>query len=312
MRIGLDIMGGDHAPQATVKGAILARETLPAEWDLVLFGDQDHVKRVCEYENYDPARFTIVHTDQTIEMDDHPVKAFSSKRQSSMYLGFQKLNEGYLTGFCSAGNTGAMLAGAMFTIKSIPGIIRPSISVAFPRSDDKYTLVLDVGLNPDVRPDVLYQFAIMGSLYSRSVHGVEQPKVGLLNIGSEPEKGNLLTKSTFELMSDSPDFEFIGNVEGNELFTDRADVVVCDGFTGNIILKQAESFYYLVNKLGVSHPFFEKFNYENLGGTPILGIGSPVLIGHGMSTPVAIKNMILKNREIIDSGLIKKLTKTFE
>lgn len=305
-------MGGDFAPRATVSGAILARKELSSDFSIVLIGNEQKIIEICREESFDPGNFVIVHTDEVIGMEEHPVKAFSSKKRSSIYLGFQMLADGGLSGFCSAGNTGAMLAGAMFTIKSIPGVIRPSISVSIPRGLNEYTLLLDVGLNPDVRPDVLYQFGIMGSIYARHIHGVVNPKVGLLNIGAEEEKGNLLTKATYSAMKDNPDFNFIGNVEGNELFTNRADVVVCDGFTGNVVLKQSESFYYLINKMKVKHPFFEKFNYENFGGTPILGIGSPVLIGHGISSPVAIKNMILKNREIIDSGLINQLKIAFK
>jgi len=312
MKIGLDIMGGDYAPQATTTGAILAKSELPPEVDLVLIGDREVIEQVCREAHTDPGLFTIVHSTEIVGMGDHPVKALSIKKDSSMAIGFRMLREGQLDGFCSAGNTGAMLAGAMFTIRSIPGIIRPSISVAIPRGQNEYTLLLDVGLNPDARPDVLYQYAIMGSLYSRYVMGIENPKVGLLNIGAEEEKGNLLTKATYQAMKDSPDFNFIGNVEGNELFTSKADVVVCDGFTGNVILKQAESFYYIIRKFKIKNPFFEEWNYEHSGGTPILGIGSPVLIGHGMSSPTAIKNMVLRNREIIESGLIRKIKQAFE
>jgi glycerol-3-phosphate acyltransferase PlsX len=229
-----------------------------------------------------------------------------------MGVGFQMLAEGRLDGFCSAGNTGAMMAGAMFTIKSIPGIIRPCIGVSIPKGENEYTLLLDVGLNPDARPDVMYQYAIMGSFYSQHVHGVISPKVGLLNIGEEEEKGNLLTKAAYQMMKDSRDFNFIGNVEGNEIFADKADVVVCEGFVGNVVLKLAESVYYLTQKLKLSNPFFEQYNYENFGGIPIIGIGSPVLIGHGKSTPLAIKNMLIKNLELVQSGLIIKLKKAFE
>ena len=312
MRIGLDIMGGDFAPTATVKGAILAFDELPPDYQIILIGNKEAAFSVCADESFDPRLFEIVHTDEVVLMDEHPVKAISSKKGSSMNLGFKMLKEGDLDGFCSAGNSGAMLAGAMFTIKSIPGVIRPTISVSIPKGENEYTLVLDVGLNPDIRPDVLYQLAIMGSIFSQKIHGVALPKVGLLNIGSEEEKGNLLAKAAYQAMKDSPDFNFIGNVEGNELFTDKADVVVCDGFTGNVVLKQAESFYNLVKKNNLNHPFIEKFNYENFGGTPIIGIGSPVLIGHGISSAVAIKNMLLKNREIIESGLIMNLINVFK
>jgi glycerol-3-phosphate acyltransferase PlsX len=312
MKIGLDIMGGDHAPEATTRGAILARKEMPPDAEVVLLGDKEAIERICREENFDPGNFLVVPTTEVIGMGDHPVKAFSIKRNSSMGVGFQMLASGQLDGFCSAGNTGAMMAGAMFTIKSIPGIIRPCIGVSIPKGENEYTLLLDVGLNPDARPDVMYQYAIMGSFYSKHVHGATNPKVGLLNIGEEEEKGNLTTKATYQLMKDSTDFNFIGNVEGNELFADKADVVVCEGFVGNVVLKLAESVHYLSQKLKVSNPFFEQYNYENFGGIPIIGIGMPVLIGHGKSTPLAIKNMLLKNRELVQSGLITKLKQAFE
>jgi glycerol-3-phosphate acyltransferase PlsX len=197
-------------------------------------------------------------------------------------------------------------------VKSIPGIIRPAIAVALPKVTGGVNLLLDVGLNPDARPDVIYQYALMGSMYAEHIYGHSNPRVSLLNIGSEGDKGNLLTKSTYQTMLDSPDFNFIGNVEGNELFTDKTDVIVCDGFTGNVVLKQAESFYYLIKKAKINSPFFEQFNYEQFGGTPILGIGSPVLIGHGISSGLAIKNMILQNKVIVESGLVEKFRKAFK
>jgi len=312
MKIGLDIMGGDHAPVSTTKGAILARMEMPPDVELVLIGDQQAIEKTCREENFDPGNFIIVPTTEVIGMGDHPVKTFSQKKDSSMGVAFQMLVNGKLDGFCSAGNTGAMLAGAMFTIKSIPGIIRPCIGVSIPKGENEYSLLLDVGLNPDARPDVMYQYAIMGSYYSQLVHGTENPRVGLLNIGEEEEKGNMLSKAAYQMMKDSRDFNFIGNVEGNEIFGDKADVVVCEGFVGNIVLKLAESVYTLSKKIRSTNPFFEKFNYEHFGGTPIIGIGSPVLIGHGKSTPLAIKNMLIKNQELIQSGLIKKLKNAFE
>jgi glycerol-3-phosphate acyltransferase PlsX len=312
MKIGLDVMGGDYAPVSTVKGAILAKKEMPPDVEVALIGDAGAIEDICREENFDPGNFIVIPTTQVIGMSDHPVKAFAVKKDSSMGVGFQMLSDGRLDGFCSAGNTGAMMAGAMFTIKAIPGIIRPCIGVSIPKGENEYTLLLDVGLNPDARPDVMYQYAIMGSFYSQHVHGMANPKVGLLNIGEEEEKGNLLTKATYQLMKESRDFNFIGNVEGYELFSDKADVVVCEGFIGNVVLKLAESFYYLSKKLKISNPFFEQYNYENFGGIPIVGIGSPVLIGHGKSTPMAIKNMLLTNRELIQSGLIKQLKQAFQ
>ena len=312
MRIGLDIMGGDFAPAAAVAGAVMARKELPDTTDLVLIGNKDMVLKELETLNADPSQFTFHHTTEVLEMGDHPVKSFSKQKGSSLVKGFELLKMGQLDAFCSAGNTGAMMAGAMFSVTSIPGIIRPAIAVALPKISGGINLLLYVGLNPDARPDVLYQYAMMGSMYVEYVYGTSNPRVGLLNIGSEGDKGNLLTKSTYQAMADSSDFNFVGNVEGNEFFADKTDVIVCDGFTGNVALKQAESFYYLIKKAKIDSPFFEQFNYEKFGGTPILGIGSPVLIGHGISSGLAIKNMILQNEVIVESGLVEKFRKAFK
>lgn len=312
MRIGLDIMGGDFAPQSTVEGAVLARAEFPEQVTVVLFGNQEIIEKELNRLQADSSDFEIVHTTQIIEMGDHPVRAVSEKPNSSISRGFGMLATGELDAFCSAGNTGAMLAGAMFSIKPIPGLIRPAIAVGLPQINGGHALLLDVGLNPDARPDVLYQYGIMGSLYAQHVSEIERPKVALLNIGSEEDKGSLLSKSTYQMMKNSPDFNFIGNIEGNELFFNKADVLVCDGFTGNVVLKQAESFYYLMKKFNNGNDFFEQFNYENFGGTPILGVGSPVLIGHGISSSLAIKNMLFQNMKIIESGAIIKIKKAFK
>jgi len=308
----LDIMGGDYAPAATVAGAVMARQELPDSVELVLVGNKELIFPELELNKADPSLFSFIHTTEVLEMGDHPVKSFSKKKGSSLVMGFDMLTRGQLDAFCSAGNTGAMMAGAMFSVKSIPGIIRPAIAVALPKASGGVNLLLDVGLNPDARPDVLYQYAIMGSMYAEHVYEKSNPRVGLLNIGSEEDKGNLLTKSTYHSMIDSPDFNFVGNIEGNELFADKSDVIICDGFTGNVVLKQAESFYYLIKKAKMNSPFFEQFNYEKFGGTPILGIGSPVLIGHGISSGLAIKNMILQNKVIVESGLVEKFRKAFK
>ncbi len=308
----MDIMGGDFAPAAAVAGAVMARKELPDTTDLVLIGNKDQALKELKILEADPSLFSFYHTTEVLEMGDHPVKSFSKKKGSSLVKGFELLKIGQLEAFCSAGNTGAMMAGAMFSVNSIPGIIRPAIAVALPKITGGVNLLLDVGLNPDARPDVLYQYAMMGSMYMEYVYGASCPRVGLLNIGSEADKGNLMAKSTYQTMADSSDFNFVGNIEGNEFFADKTDVIVCDGFTGNIVLKQAESFYYLIKKAKVDSPFFEEFNYEKLGGTPILGIGSSVLIGHGISSGLAIKNMILQNKVIVESGLVEKFRKAFK
>ncbi len=313
MRIGLDILGGDFAPDATVKGAILAQKELPAEVQLVLIGDKDKIVEICNAQNFDYNKFEIVHTTDCITMADHPAKAFSAKPDSSIALGFKLLYANKIDGFASAGNTGAMLVGAMYTIKSIPGVIRPCISTEMPQLGETPSLLLDVGINPDCRPDVLYQYGVLGSVYARQLYGVENPKVALLNIGEEDQKGNLVAKSTFELMKDSKDFNFIGNVEGNQLFGHcPADVVVCDGFTGNIVLKEAEGFYELIKKRNISDEFFDRFNSESYGGTPILGVNAPVIIGHGASNDIAIRNMVMKTKSVIEAEvceIIKDLYK---
>jgi glycerol-3-phosphate acyltransferase PlsX len=245
-------------------------------------------------------------------MGDHPAKSFAKKQNSSIAVGFHMLHKGKIDGFASAGNTGAMLVGAMYTIKQIPGVIRPSISTVLPKENGKNAILLDVGINPDCRPDVLYQYAILGSIYAEFVYKIKNPRIGLLNIGSEEEKGNLLTKATHELMKGTDDFNFIGNIEGNEIFsTDKVDVIVSDGFTGNVVLKQAESFYTLIQKRKIQDEYFEKFNFEIYGGTPILGVNAPVVIGHGISNDIAIKNMILHTDEVARAKITEKIKEVF-
>ena len=313
MRIGIDIMGGDFAPEATVLGAISAQKEISSEDRIVLIGNQDKILEILNRENINPESFDIVHASEIIEMHDHPAKAFSKKPDSSISKGFALLAKGEIDGFASAGSTGAMMVGAMYTVKSIPGVIRPVITASVPKPDGNYSIILDVGINPDTKPDVLYQYGTLGSIYAEHVHGIKNPKIGLMNIGSEEEKGNLVTKSAHELMKDSMDFNFIGNVEANELFTeDRADVIVCDGFVGNVILKEAEAFYTLYRKRGLKDEFFDKFNFENYGGTPILGVNKNIVIGHGISNDVAIKNMILHTKEVVEANLSDKIKEAFK
>lgn len=312
MKIGIDAMGGDFAPAAVVAGAILASKQLASDEKIILFGDEVKILEIINNENANASDFEIVHCSEVIEMGDNPAKAFTQKPDSSIAVGFKWLAQGKIDGFASAGNTGAMLVGTMYTIKSIPGIIRPAIASYVPVSEDKFNLILDVGINPDCRPDVLYQYGILGSIFSKLIFHNEKPRVALLNIGEEKEKGNLVTKSTYELMSDSTDFSFVGNVEGNDLFSNKkADVVVCDGFVGNVILKEAEAFYHIIKKRGIEDPFFERFNFENYGGTPILGVNAPVIIGHGVSNAKAIMNMVLQTQEVISSNLCSKIKEAF-
>jgi glycerol-3-phosphate acyltransferase PlsX len=312
MRIGIDILGGDYAPEATVLGSILAYKELEGKATLVLVGDKSKIEEICSKEGFNASNFEIVHTEINIGMDEYPAKAFAQKPTASIPLGFSLLKSGRIDGFASAGNTGAMLVGAIQVVKGVPGVLRPCITAAVPKNTDKPTILLDVGINPDCKPDVLYQYAILGSLYAELVYNIDNPRVALFNIGTEEEKGNLLTKATYQAMKGTTDFNFIGNVEGTDLFREDVDVIVCDGFVGNTILKEAEAFYTLIRKRKIQDEFFEKFNYENYGGTPILGINAPAIIGHGISGPNAIKNMILHTTSVVEAKLTEKIKQAFE
>jgi glycerol-3-phosphate acyltransferase PlsX len=312
MKIGLDVMGGDFAPEATVSGAILAHNELPPDVSLVLIGDQDQIIPLLEAKGAKASSGEIVQSTEASAMGEHPTKAFTQKPNSSISLGFKMLKEGSLDGFASTGNTGAMLVGSMYTLKAIPGVIRPCITSVLPKEEGGFSLILDVGTNADCKPDVLYQFGILGSIYAEHVHNIKSPKVGLLNIGEEPEKGNLVSQAAHNLMKDSKDFNFIGNIEGRDLFDGKADVIVCDGFTGNVVLKEAEAFYTLIRKRKLKDEYFDRFNYEIYGGTPILGINSTVMIGHGISNGTAIKNMLLLAREVTQAKLSEKIKLAFQ
>ncbi len=312
MKIGIDIMGGDFAPDATISGAAHAYNELPGEVKLVLIGNEEQIRAGLAANGTDPANFEIVHTTEVIGMGEHPTKAFSQKPNSSIAVGFQLLKEKKIDGFASNGNTGAMLVGSMFSVKTIPGVIRPCITSILPKENGGKGLILDVGTNADCKADVLNQFAVIGSLFAEHVYGISKPKVALLNIGEEPEKGNLVSQAAHALMKDSNNFNFIGNVEGRDLFNDAADVIVCDGFTGNIVLKEAEAFYTLIQKRGIKDPYFDRFNYENYGGTPVLGINATVMIGHGISNERAVKNMLLLTKDIIEANLSDKIKLAFQ
>jgi glycerol-3-phosphate acyltransferase PlsX len=228
-------------------------------------------------------------------------------------VGFKLLLTKKIDGFASAGNTGAMLAGTMYTVKQVPGIIRPCLIGPLPRPDGSFGIMLDVGLNPDCKPDILYQYAILGNLYAKYVYHVDNPRVALLNLGEEEEKGSLLTKATHELMRGTTDFNFVGNVEGNDLFdSSKSDVIITDGFTGNVLLKQSESFYHLMQHQNVDNEYVNRFNPDIYGGTPVLGVNAPVIVGHGASKPLAVKNMILHTMSVIEANLTEKIKEAFD
>ena len=306
MRIGLDAMGGDFAPIATIKGAILAKKELPLD-TIVLFGDKNIIEQEFLKNGKNTDGFDIVHSSEVIGMGDSPTKAFSQKPNSSLALGFNYLKEGKIDCFSSAGNTGAMLVGSMYSVQQIEGILRPCTTVILPKENGNFGVLLDVGTNPDAKPEMLYQFAIVGSIYAEYVYNIKNPRVGLLNIGEEEEKGNILSQATFKLMKDTKDFNFVGNIESRDLFKDKVDVTVCDGFTGNVILKQAEGMYRIMQKRGILDDYFQRLNYENYGGTPILGVNSTVIVGHGISNDIAIKNMMILSKEVFEAKIASKI-----
>jgi glycerol-3-phosphate acyltransferase PlsX len=312
MKIGLDIMGGDYAPKNCLDGAIMALESLPKHVRIVLIGDSEQAKTYIKEQGIAEDAFDYVHTTDVIQMGEHPTKAIAQKPNSSIAVGFKLLKENELQCFASAGNTGAMLVGAMFSVKAISGVIRPCITSILPKINGGFSVLLDVGTNADCKPDVLYQFAILGSIFAKEVYKVDNPKVGLLNIGEEPEKGNLVAQAAYSLMKDTKDFNFIGNVEGLEVFDDKADVIVCEGFTGNVLLKTAEAFYSISKRRNLSDEYFEKFNYELYGGTPILGVNSNVMIAHGKSSALAFKNLMLLSKDIVEANLNEKIKTVFQ
>ncbi|MGZ3753864.1 MAG: phosphate acyltransferase PlsX [Mucilaginibacter sp.] len=311
MKIGLDIMGGDFAPEAAVLGAILAYKEFPGS-KLVLIGDKDAALKILAENGQSADNFEFVHTTEVIGMGEHPTKAIVQKADSSISVGFRMLKEGQIDAFSSAGNTGAMLVGSMFSVKTIPGVSRPAMTTIVPKLKGGLGILLDVGANADCKAENLLQFGLLGSLFAELIYDIKDPRVGLINIGEEEEKGNLLCQAAYPLMKESTLFNFAGNVEGRDLFTDEADVYVCDGFTGNVILKLAESFYVISLKKRIKDEFFDKFNYEQYGGSPILGVNAPVVVGHGISNPEAIKNMILLSKNMIETDLVNKIKQAFQ
>jgi len=300
-------MGGDFAPEAAVEGAIMATQLLPPQVKLVLVGKQPVIQAILDQHSFSSPAIEICHADEVVEMGEHPTKALSQKPNSSIAVGFKLLKSGEVSAFCSAGNTGAMHVGAMFSIKSIEGVMRPAIAGFSPQINGGQAVILDVGANADCKPDVLQQFAEIGSVYAKYVLGIEQPRVGLMNLGEEEQKGSLATQAAYQLLKINPKVHFIGNIEGRDLFTNKVDVIVCDGFTGNVILKMAESIYDLLKQRQISDPFFDHLNYESVGGSPILGVNGNVIIGHGVSSPLAIQNMILLAFKMAESNIYVRI-----
>ncbi len=312
MNIGLDMMGGDFAPREAAHGLQLFLSEHRAPANVFLFGDETQIHPLLSELNIPAASVTVVHAPQVIGMHEHPTKALKEKQQSSIALGFYYLAKEKIDAFISAGNTGAMLVGAMYSIKAIEGVLRPTISTVIPKENGQTGLLLDVGLNADCKPENLNQFALLGSLYAQYILGINNPKVGLMNVGEEEGKGNILAQAAYPLLKDNSKINFIGNVEGRDVLIDKADVMVCEGFTGNIILKLAESLYEVTHRMNIRHEYLDRFNFENYGGTPVLGVAKPVIIGHGISQGKAFKNMIALAVKMVESGLMEKMKASFK
>ena len=334
IKIGIDAMGGDFAPEVAIEGAIAALKFIDKDSRIVLFGDEKRINELIAKHGSNASNFDIVPTSEVIEMGDHPAKAFVSKKDSSISVGFRHLVEGKIDGFASAGSTGAMMVGSMQVVKPIEGVIRPVLATLIPTiSAEKgisRAVLMDVGLNVDAKPEVLAQYGLLGSIYAKSALGIENPRVALLNIGEEEGKGNAQAKTTFDLMKQDKRYNFVGNVEASYIFTGKiGDVVVADAFVGNSLLKMAEALYRInfrlgggkprfklmwrwllgriVPKLYWQHDFWDSMNAESVGGLQVMGVNAPVMIGHGSSSARAICSMILSMERDIKSNFPAKL-----
>ena len=311
MNIGLDMMGGDYAPLEAVKGLQLFFESTSSAAIAFLFGDESQLQPLVQQHKLPANRIKIIPTAEVIGMNEHPTKALKEKPKSSISIGFHFLASGKIDAFISAGNTGAMLVGTLYSIKAMEGVQRPTISTIIPKENGKTGLLLDVGLNADCKAEHLNQFALLGSLYAQEILSINNPRVGLVNIGEEEGKGNLLAQAAYPLLKENKNINFIGNIEGRDVLLDKADVMVCEGFTGNVILKMAESIFDITQKKNIQHEYFDQFNFENYGGTPVLGVAKPVIIGHGISHAKAFKNMVLLAEKMLHSGLLDKMKRSF-
>ena len=311
MNIGLDMMGGDFAPLEAVKGLALHFGQSKTVIHFTLIGNETIISDLLKLHNVPLTDIEILHAEQVIEMHEHPTKAFREKQQSSIAIGFKLLASGKIDAFLSAGNTGAMMVGAMFSIKAIDGVMRPTIGAFIPRENGNLGLLVDAGFNADCKPENLSQFATLGSLFVENIWGVANPKVGLINIGEEEGKGNLLAQASYPLLKENEHINFVGNIEGRDVLLSTADVMVCEGFTGNVVLKMAESIYDIVLRRGIKDEHFDRFNFEVYGGVPVLGVTKPVIIGHGISKDIAFKNMIAMAQRMLETDLVQKMKDVF-
>lgn len=327
-RIAVDAMGGDFAPTNAVAGAIQAYEE-KRDFSLLLVGNREEILKVASSQNLTVEDRMIVHTEQVIEMGESPTGALKKKPNSSIVVGAQLVRDSKADGFVSAGNTGAMSVSSIFNIGRIKGVARPTLTAPFPNEKDGYTFISDVGAFVDSKPQHLLGYAILSSIFIKEIYGISNPKIGLLNVGEEEGKGYQLTTDTGKLLKESG-LNYTGYIEGKDIFKGNVDLVVCDGFIGNILLKFAESIVPflkakikdyaskgIINKIRAGMaltPLRESLkstNYELHGGLPLLGLNGISIIGHGSSTPLAIKNMVLRTKEMYEKNLINKIEDSF-
>ena len=309
MVIGIDMMGGDYAPQQTLLGVDLFLADAAPDTQLLLIGDEEIMR---QHFSVVPSNISFLHTSEVIDMHESPTRALRDKPNSSVSMGLQLLGNGMINAFISAGNTGAVMVGVFYTIRAIEGVLRPTISTVIPKVQGGYGLILDVGLQADCKPENLLQNAILGSIYAQTILEIENPEVALINIGEEEGKGSLLAQAAYKLLKESKLINFTGNIEGRAIFTGTADVMVCDGFTANIILKLGESIFDIAQSRNLHEDdYFKRFNFEMYGGTPVLGVDKPVIVGHGISTSKAFKNMILLAAKMIETKLLEKMKEKF-
>jgi phosphate acyltransferase len=318
--VGVDAMGGDFAPVSEVEGALLAREAFP-DIDIVLVGRRGEIEKTLG----DREAFTVHHAEDVVEMHEAPVQAVRSKPDSSLVRGMRLLKEREIDAFVSAGNTGATLAAGAFVLGRTPGVERPTMGSVIPTIKG-VTMIFDVGAAVDSKANHLVSYAAMGSVYFREILGVENPSIALLSVGEERSKGSDAVKTAYAMLEQS-DLNFVGNVEGRDVLSAKANVVVCDGFTGNILLKFAESIPAFLkdtlrgfaetgflNKLkaGFMAPtlkkMFNQLNYEEHGGVPLLGVDGVAIIGHGSGSPKAVANMIRRAKEMVEADVVRKIS----
>ena len=312
MNIAIDVMGGDYAPEAVIDGIIQAIPSLTNKEGILAIGPKEIIDQLLAERHCTSDQIRVIHAEEVIEMGEHPTRALSQKPNSSIGIGFALLKEGKADVFASAGNTGAMMVGSLFSVKTIEGIQRPAIAGFVPQVNGKYAVMLDIGANADCKPEMLEQWGLLGSVYFEATTGQSNPRVGLMNIGEEEGKGSILAQATHALLKENKQLNFIGNIEGKDLFRNKADVIVTDGFTGNIVLKMGESIYNIMKEQGMMNDFVENTNYENYGGSPIIGINGNVIIAHGASSPKAIKNMIKLCKSVVESNVCQKIKVAIE